>query len=1054
MQNITPREMTPSPSFQKQRTMKAHSMPIVPSVNQILAASQNGQMMYPQAQQPSPTASNSSHQSRRSPPPTSRISPTAPKLGSQTERTAERQNSPPPPSLHHAPHSTSAVPQLGSQSVPNPHHPRPVPRGAPPAFLSHFNQNSDDRWAVTEELMAEFEREHYNSHPAGTAGVAYAGGAASNGVKRRDSLNAPPKDPAVERVRVVDRASPKESEGGGPQVAKRQVGSQKEREMQMQAARESPKARERSGTVSSQHVQDTHARTPEYRGSPQYQTPIASPGERTAGYTQYVQEGYQSQPPQSATQTVPRKPVPATVSADSTSNRLTPPTASKLATTAHTPPLQGMGPRPPDRSLPLQEPEEDNGHDYEQDEPEYTDRHRSSPTPSSDLYPEGHTTRYDNRHEHRDDDDDDDDDDDGTLHEEGDDHLPHSKSSEGSESGFTPRSPSAILPDRPRDPPYVVQATQYAETQKTIRAKHRSGTTDQLGMRSFSPALFERETVNSLRNGGQEAPAQRERASQSPPQQLPQPQAQAHSQSQSEPPRQQQQQQQPHPQSEPHPYPVSLHHILDQRLGYGWNQSSAQSDDMQSLFDDPTSSYLQTFLRSASARPGAPVPPTPQSYTAAPSPSPLISATPSDVERRQIGSPYPYPFTHIRRSTVSGGMTAPSTSYDLNNPNVIREQIALQMQIYALNNGLAPASSESAFSPSSTPFPGPGYNPWAFVPAGGGLGVNGQSIAASIRSSPSHEPVNLPPPPMRGRGIRRQNGHLHPQQTARPARRVKPPPRVDSTQPRETSPEPSSGEETAGEERFVDPYVREFEVATKGKLAGDWDGTDVSVSQVSPQGDDDAEWVDEEDDLDEDLLDLEYHPQYVANAQKRRRRFDTRWDSLVQAFQALDRETDSTLVLLASPAHSTKLHALTSRSIRRDPALANSTALASVKRSFSHLAGQRRIARKAQRISLVERLSSNASADGSPGAGSPGEVDLRRALETALGSLGALQSIYDQREARWREEMRRLNDDRERVELLLGQALGTGVANLNGYGFPPAQPHMNGHGVPGGQPLQ
>ena len=80
MQNITPREMTPSPSFrEKQRTIKAHSMPAVPSLGQVLA-SQNGQIsaMYPppQQQQPSPTASNSSHQSRRSPPPTSRISPT------------------------------------------------------------------------------------------------------------------------------------------------------------------------------------------------------------------------------------------------------------------------------------------------------------------------------------------------------------------------------------------------------------------------------------------------------------------------------------------------------------------------------------------------------------------------------------------------------------------------------------------------------------------------------------------------------------------------------------------------------------------------------------------------------------------------------------------------------------------------------------------------------------------------------------------------------------------------------------------------------------------
>ncbi|TBU29180.1 hypothetical protein BD311DRAFT_661819 [Dichomitus squalens] len=1013
--------MTPSPSFrEKQRTIKAHSMPAVPSLGQVLA-SQNGQIsaMYPQPQQqqPSPTASNSSHQSRRSPPPTSRISPTtSSKLASGP---AERSGSPAPP-LHHA-HSTPVVPQLISQSLPNPHHPRPVPRAPPPPFLNQY-PNSDDRWAVTEELMAEFEREHYASHPAGIAGVAYAGGAASSNLKRHDSLNvnvnAPAKDPAVERVKATDRASPKDSDGGGG--AKRQMPVQVKEQSGPAGARESPKGhtRERSGTVSSAQAQQLQGevRTPEYRGSPQYQTPMASPNERTAGYTQYVPENYQ----QGAQQNVPRKPVPGAVGSDASSNRLTPPASSKLATNTHTPPLQVMGSRPPDRSLPLQEPEEDNGHeDFDQDEPEYSDRHHGSPTPSSDLYPEGHTNRYDNRH-------DDDDDDDGTLNEEGEEERQQNKGSEDSEaSGYTPRSPSTTLPERPPNVPYASQSNQYVENQKTIRAaKHRSGITDQLGMRSFDPTMFERDTVNNLRNGSaQDVPlaGTRERASQSPQQQPSPPQQDPH------------RQQIPYPPYDPRQYSMNLNRVLDQRLGYGWNQTSVQSDDMQSLIDDPTSSYLRTFLGSGSVRPGAPIPPTPQSHTAAPSPSPLISATPSDIEPRQIGSPYPYPFTHIRRSTVSGPTPALSSTYDPNNPNIIREQLALQMQIYALNNGLAPPSSESAFSPSSTPFPGPGYNPWAFVPAGGGLGLNDQSMAASIRSSPSHEPVNLPPPPaMRGRGLRRreQNGHLHAQPTARPARRAKPPPRVDSTQPRETSPEPSSGEETAGEERFVDQYVGELDGSVSGK-GRDWNGTEI---EVSPAADDDGEWVDEEEDGEgDDLLDLEFHPTYVSNPQKRRRRFDTRWDALVQAFQALDRETDATLVVLAAPSHTTKLHSLASRSLRRDPALINSTALASVRRSFSHLAAERRAARKAQRMSLAERLSnrSDSSADGSPGSGTPGEVDLRRALDTALGSLGALSTIYEQREARWRDEMRRLNEDRERVELLLAQALGPVL--LNGH---------------------
>jgi hypothetical protein len=98
-------------------------------------------------------------------------------------------------------------------------------------------------------------------------------------------------------------------------------------------------------------------------------------------------------------------------------------------------------------------------------------------------------------------------------------------------------------------------------------------------------------------------------------------------------------------------------------------------------------------------------------------------------------------------------------------------------------------------------------------------------------------------------------------------RKIKPPPRVDSTQPRDTSPEPySSGEETAaGEERF--------EVAEEGN----W------VNGTMPPDDDGTEWVDEDDDDKDELLDLEYHPNYVNNIEKRRRRWDTRWEALQQA---------------------------------------------------------------------------------------------------------------------------------------------------------------------------
>jgi hypothetical protein len=210
--------------------------------------------------------------------------------------------------------------------------------------------------------------------------------------------------------------------------------------------------------------------------------------------------------------------------------------------------------------------------------------------------------------------------------------------------------------------------------------------------------------------------------------------------------------------------------------------------------------------------------------------------------------------------------TAPSTSYD---PNHIEEQLALQMQMYALNNNAA--MTDSTFSPSSTPFPGAGYNPWAFLQASRAFGGR-RFDSMSLQSSPSHQPVSLPFQSSRGRGLKRREkssnlrvppsggGGVGVKQKV-----VKPPPRVESTQPRDTSPEPySSGEETAGEGY----EVHEEPAWVNG------DGYDG--------GDDDAEWVDEEGDK-EELLDLEYHPSFISNTDKRRRKWEARWEALQQA---------------------------------------------------------------------------------------------------------------------------------------------------------------------------
>ena len=183
--------------------------------------------------------------------------------------------------------------------------------------------------------MAEIERADLQqaqfSHPAGTSGVAYAGGIASNGVLHLQQLSAsvPAKDPTVERIKANDRGSPKDDNSA--QAAKR-LSRDKDREVQV--SRESPKTRERAQTVSSvSSYTDAHTsmtRTPEYRGSPQFVTPLASPGERSAGYTQYIPDSYRSADSQMPPRPASRKgaPIQTSGSPDSNLTRQTPPAAT------------------------------------------------------------------------------------------------------------------------------------------------------------------------------------------------------------------------------------------------------------------------------------------------------------------------------------------------------------------------------------------------------------------------------------------------------------------------------------------------------------------------------------------------------------------------------------------------------------------------------------------------------------------------------------------------------------------------------------------------------
>jgi hypothetical protein len=132
-------------------------------------------------------------------------------------------------------------------------------------------------------------------------------------------------------------------------------------------------------------------------------------------------------------------------------------------------------------------------------------------------------------------------------------------------------------------------------------------------------------------------------------------------------------------------------------------------------------------------------------------------------------------------------------------------------------------------------------------------------------------------------------------------------------------------------------------------------------------------------------------------------------------------------VLLAAPTHTGKLHSIASRAIRRDTDLLDSTDMMNIRSGFAEVAARRRASRSA---SLLEQLSraSSSPRDGSPSSSSEArEEDLRRALDTAFGSLRALGGLYEQREMRWIEEKHRLDEDKEKVQLLLKQVLGVGV---------------------------
>ncbi|KAH9014252.1 hypothetical protein EDB85DRAFT_2214683 [Lactarius pseudohatsudake] len=106
----------------------------------------------------------------------------------------------------------------------------------------------------------------------------------------------------------------------------------------------------------------------------------------------------------------------------------------------------------------------------------------------------------------------------------------------------------------------------------------------------------------------------------------------------------------------------------------------------------------------------------------------------------------------------------------------------------------------------------------------------------------------------------------------------------------------------------------------------------------------------------DDLLQLEFHTDYVGNPEKRRRRWKLRWEALLRAFHALDCKTDTTLVLLAVPSHSGKLHSVASHAICRDNSLIELSDMMNICSTFAKMAACCRASRSSSRRAALSCL--------------------------------------------------------------------------------------------------
>ena len=815
MHNHPARETSPSPSpRERPRATKTQSMSVVPSLSAFSTqpASQN------QAQS-SPIVPNPNNP-RRSPPPgqVQRLLPTPPQPNPPGFGDDRRPTPPPGPQ------------QSISQPNIHTHYPRQAPRASAIAYPATKFQDLDNHFQMTDELLADIDRAHqlqaqnqsaqpnsYSSAPRGDSPSSLKG-------PNQDRARAP-----------ADRASPTH-----PDPAQRMRREQA-------VARESPKSRDRqSGSPTfAPYPQQSHTPEPATSSNQQPQPPtVLSSEPHPASYL--AQYNARESPP------VVRRP---TIN----EGRLNPSMAGQTA-----PPAQAIPVRNPDRSLPVQEEDEVSSKNGTSPPSNWNDKpneqaYRSpSPKPSSDLSPEVNNQRFDNnplpdnqpglRDEEKP----------ATHHDEP--HVQYVEHDSTEEEGsYTPRSPSVGLPDN-HEIYYPGQNIPIRVPVPVSVRGRRNGSTEHV-MRGLESTLMDASPTT--------APPQQSQPSERPPQypdprQLPGQRNHHHFPA--------------YPNSDDYAYA----HDLQQNQNTKFTEPQVYPDDFHSYGEESTSAYIHPYYQQ-SLRPDAPEPPTPHTQTAAPSPSPQLSGLngggPKDLPYRPLraaGSPYPYPFNHMRRNRQN---QTPGQRFYKNgiDQSGLHDQIARQWQVFAQNN--QGNITDSTLSPSATPFQPDLFDHWAYLHTNRMMRGGAMFDNASIHSSPSHQPIALPIPP--NFSTKKKDRSLH---QKRQSYNRKPPPRVQSTQPRETSPElSSSGEETAGDERLnsaTEPPSDETAVHPP-----------PSTTDVATEVDDNGDWVDEDEDDDyEDLIDLEYHPAFVKNISKRRRKWEVGWENLIQAvsFHDLD----------------------------------------------------------------------------------------------------------------------------------------------------------------------